>query len=158
MFLNDYFKKRSEYRAAKAAAKKAAIQNATQKKRYQELSSILADAIKTAAVTCDQNLKGYKMEYLDFPRMARRTYQVDEKLSVKILSFIPSTNGVITYEATFSIDGIPIKIDLSGDWEPQFVKLGKIVCDSLEKNMKEYAARKVALVDNYFKWKEEQTS
>ncbi len=160
MFLKEYFKKRAERKAEEAsrkAAKQAALE---QRKKYWELSRMLYDTINFTNRHTDNTLP---LEYSsnkadEWPRLGTWSLKVDDKLTIEIKVSCPEEVKIIAYEARFIIDNVPVDVDLTTDWMPQFGELGKIVCDELERRFKEYVEKKKTVVDEYLKWKEEGES
>lgn len=156
MFLKEYFKKRAERKAEKASRKAAKQALLEQKKKYWELSRTLYKTIIFINGQMDNSLP---IEYTsdkmsEWPRLGTFSFKVDDKMTVEIKVSCPEEVKFIAHEATFIIDNVPINVDLTTDWMPEFGKLGTIVCDELEKRLKEYAEKKKSVVDDYIRWKE----
>ena len=158
MFLKEYFKKRAERKAEKASRKIAEQALLEQKKKYWELSRILYDTIKFINRHMDNTLPfEYILDKVDaWPKLGTWSLKLDDKMTVEIKVSCPEKYEFIAYEATFIIDDVPVNVDLNTDWMPEFGKLGKIVCDELEKRVKEYSEKKKSVVDDYIKWKKEK--
>ena len=158
MFLKEYFKKRADRKekdASRKAAKQALLE---QKKKYWELSRTLYKTIEFINRHMDNSLP---IEYTSnktsgWPKLGTWSLKVDDKLTVEIEVSCPEKVEFIAYEARFIIDNVPVNVDLTTDWMPEFGKLGTIVCDELEKRVKEYSEKKKSIVDDYIKWKEEE--
>lgn len=158
MFLKEYFKKRAERKAEKASRKIAEQALLEQRKKYWELSRALYDTIRFINRHMDDSLPlEYSSNKVDaWPRLGTWSLKLDDKLTIEIKVSCPEEYELIAYEARFIIDNVPINVDLTTDWMPEFGKLGTIVCDELEKRVKEYAEKKKSVVDDYIKWKEEE--
>ena len=157
MFLKEYFKKRAERKAEETSRKIAEQALLEKKKKYWELSRALYDTIKFINRQMDNTLP---LEYApnkvySWPNLVGDwSLKLDDKMTLKIKASCPEEYELIAYEAIFIIDGIPINVDLTTDWVPEFGKLGKIVCDELEKRLNKYLEKKNSVVDDYLKWKE----
>lgn len=155
MFLKEYFKKRAECKAKKESKKAAKLALLEQRKKYWELSRTLYDTISFINRHMDDSLP---LEYSSnkgdaWPRLGTWSLKLDDKLTIEIKVSCPEEYELIAYEARFIIDNVPINVDLTTDWMPEFGKLGKIVCNELEKRFNEYAEKKKSVVDDYIKWK-----
>lgn len=158
MFLKEYFRKRAERKAEKARRKIAEQALLEQKKKYWELSRTLYDTINFINRHMDNTLPleyAPKKDY-SWPNLGVWLLKLDDKMTVEIKVSCPEEYEFIAYEATFIIDGVPINVDLTTDWLQDFGELGKIVCDELEKRVKEYSEKKKSVVDDYIKWREEE--
>ena len=157
MFLKEYFKKRDERKAEEANRKIAEQALLEQKEKYWELCRALYRTIMFINKQMDDSLPlEYSSNKVDgWPELGTWSLKLDDKLTIEIKVLCPEEITVMAYEAIFIIDGIPINVDLTTDWVPEFGKLGKIVCDELEKRVKEYSEKKKSVVDDYIKWKEE---
>lgn len=157
MFLKEYFKKRAERKAEKANRKIAEQEALEQKKKYWELSKTLYDAIKFINRHMDNTLPfEYTPDKMSaWPKLGSVSFKIDDKLTIEIKLSCPEEAKLIAYEATFIIDDVPVGVHLTADWMSKFGKLGKIVCEELEKRAKEYSEKKKSVVDDYLKWKEE---
>ena len=156
MFLKEYFKKRAERKAEKASKKIAEQKMMEQRKKYWELSRALYETINFINRHMDNNLP---IEYTpdkmsEWPRLGTFSLKVDDKMTIEIKVSCPEEAKLIAYEATFIIDSVPIDVDLTTDWLEEFGKLGTIVCNELEKRVKEYSEKKKSVVNDYLKWKE----
>ena len=160
MFLKEYFKKRAERKAERASRKIAKQKLLEQKEKYWDLSRSLYETIKFINRHMDDSLPlEYSSKKADeWPGLGTWSLKVDDKLTVEIKVSCPEDAKLIAYEATFIIDNVPINVDLTTDWLQEFGELGKIVCDELEKRLKEYAEKKKSVVNDYIKWKEEKES
>ncbi len=157
MFLKEYFKKRAERKAEEASRKAAKQELLEQRKKYWNLSRMLYDTISFTNRQMDNSLP---LEYSskkgdEWPILGTWSLKVDDKLTIEIKVSCPEEVKVIGYAARFFIANVPVNVDLTTDWMPEFAKLGTIVCDELEKRLKEYSEKKKSVVDEYFKWKEE---
>lgn len=155
MFLKEYFKKRAERKAKKESKKAAKLALLEQRKKYWELSRTLYETINFINRHMDNSLP---IEYTpnktsEWPRLGTWSLKVDDKLTIEIKVSCPEEVAFIAYEARFIIDNVPINVDLNTDWMPEFGELGTIVCDELEKRVKEYSEKKKSVVDDYIKWK-----
>ena len=155
MFLKEYFKRSAELKAEEANKKIAEQALLEQKKKYWELSRELYKVIMTTNCAMDNTLS---LEYTpsNWPKLGTWSFKLDDKMTVEIKLSFPKEVKLIAYEATFIIDGVPINVDLNADWTLEFGKLGKVVCNELEKRVKEYSEKKKSVVDDYIKWKEEE--
>lgn len=158
MFLKEYFKKRAERKAEKANRKIAEQALLEQKKKYWNLSRTLYDTIRFINRHMDNTLPIEYAPAKDYawPNLGDWALKLDDKMTIVIKVSCPEEYEFIAYEATFIIDDVPITVDLTTDWLQDFGELGKIVCDELEKRVKEYAEKKKSVVDDYIKWKEEE--
>lgn len=157
MFLKEYFKKRAECKAEKASRKAAEQALLEQRKKYWDLSRALYRAIMSTNKQMDKTLplEYISNKYNEWPQLGTWSFKVDDKLTVEIEVLCPKEITVMAYEAKFIIDNVPVKVDLNMDWVPEFGRLGKIVCDELDKRVKEYLEKKKSVVDDYIKWREE---
>ena len=158
MFLKEYFKKRAERKAEEASRKIAEQELLEQKKKYWELSRTIYKTIKFIDKQMDNTLP---LEYISdksyaWPKLGAWSFKLDDKMTIEIKVSCPEEVQFIAYEAKFIIDNVPIDVDLTTDWMPEFGKLGTIVCDELEKRAKEYLKKKKSVVDEYLKWKKEE--
>lgn len=157
MFLKEYFKRRAERKAEKANRKIAEQTLLEQKKKYWKLCRVLYKNIMCINRQMDNTLP---LEYISdksngWPYLGTWSLKLDDKLTVEIKVSCPEEITVMAYEARFIIDGVPINVDLTTDWLPEFGKLGKIVCNELERRLNVYSEKKKSVVDDYIKWKEE---
>lgn len=158
MFLKEYFKKRAERKAKEASRKIAEQELLEQKKKYWELSRTLYNTIIFINRHMDNTLP---LEYVPdksyaWPKLGAWSFKLDDKMTIEIKVSCPEEVEFIAYEARFIIDDVPVNVDLTTDWMPEFGQLGKIVCEELEKKAKEYLEKKKSVVDEYIKWKEEE--
>jgi len=156
MFLKEYFKRRAERKAEEASRKIAEQELLIQRKNYWELSKELYIVIELANNVMDNTLplEYIPNEFHEWPKLGTWSLKVDDKLTVKIETSCPREVKLVAYEARFFIDNVPIDVDLTADWMPEFRKFRTIVSNELEKKVKEYAGKKKSVVDNYLKWRD----
>lgn len=155
MFLKEYFKKQAERKAKNESKKAAKLALLEQRKKYWELSRTLYETIRFINRHMDNS---FPIEYTpsEWPELGKCSLKIDDKLTIEIKRSFPEEAKLIAHEATFIIDNVPVDVDLTTDWMPEFGKLGTIVCDELEKRVKEYSEKKKSVVDDYIKWKEKK--
>lgn len=156
MFLKEYFKKRAK-RKVEETNRKAAEQAALeQKERYWELSRQLYKTIMFINERMDNSLPIEYTPYRisDWPKVGRFSLKIDDRLSIDIEILFPKGTKLSIYEATFIIDDVPAKVNLTSCWMPEFRKFGEIVYEELEKRAKEYLEKKNTVVDDYIRWRD----
>lgn len=160
MFLKEYFKKRAERKAERASRKIAEQSLLEQKKKYWKLSRTLYNTIMFINRQMDDSLpiEFVPDKFDEWTKLGTWSFKLDEKMTVEIKVSCPNPEEImlIAYEARFIIDDVLVDVDLTSDWLPEFGKLGKIVCEELEKRAKEYLGKKKTAVDDYIKWIEQE--